>query len=734
MMDKEYIQNMFDETLSEDEKLLIGIANIICLEGLEIEVLFRLHMPDSPQALYFMVDSLCTRKWLIRDHKRIYCNTDIISAIEEKTLVQGNDLKRLLENLEGYLSIEPLDDYLSRQQYFVAARLLLGYIMVKWDDITEKDESFITAFQTNVLLFSQNVELSFHGNKRQPVTRLEERFDYNLLMFSLRSTGDERVFGPLGSLHSNIFRYDDAKFCFYNAELHHTPNARLLMSLSEMYYNLGLTARSFQYAYNAYLKNQEENNPDQNIYICLYLSRICGVYDTKNNCKRWLEEGKKLIRKRRVPEIHPIRISLLEIEALLTADDYSSALACLDKAELMAIKLYGSNSPGLSNISHIRHCIYSNIGQFRNAIEAYREYVDYNHFNYGYSAGDLSVLYSAIIDTNNFFSCDCTSAIYDARMQALHAEDITFAPGVRFNKAFTEATTNLMLKDYDQCASLIEDARRIYNDEIKPDEALIDSIRPIFEEDTVPDGVIGKLYATLLSQYDFEIKLGKGEYSEARRHALNEIDNEDDLKLRLIWSIYLGRVSIKEGNTQEGLNQWKEVINKADASCIFEISKEIAEYAMVYELYDESIEYFNIALKPENILNASTKDIAVTLRTYADLLERCGMEYKSDEPWRQAIKLFKATNDRDGMALAYYYWGATKQDDQAEALLAKAIMYWKQESDVFDEILSHMYRLYSINLGMQGKIEEAKAAAQKAISLYPTDYPYYLEEEIESYI
>jgi tetratricopeptide (TPR) repeat protein len=110
------------------------------------------------------------------------------------------------------------------------------------------------------------------------------------------------------------------------------------------------------------------------------------------------------------------------------------------------------------------------------------------------------------------------------------------------------------------------------------------------------------------------------------------------------------------------------------------------------------------------------------------------MQDKSDEPWLQAINLLKATNDRDGLALAYWYWGATKQDYQAEVFLSRAIKYWKQEPGVFDETLSHMYRLYSSNLGMQGKIEEARSAAQKAISLYPSDYPDYLEEEIESYL
>ena len=733
-MDKEYIQKMFAETLSEDERLLISVASIICVEGLDIEVLFHLHMPNSPHVLYDMVDSLCRRNWLFRDQRRIYCDTGIASAILEKASVRGSDLKCLLANLDGYLSIEPLDDYLSRQQYFVAARLLLGYIMEKWEIVIEKDYSFIMLFLTNVIHFTSNVELSFYGNKRQAVACVEERFDYKLLLFTFKITGDERIYEPLGSLYATIFRYDDARFCFDKAEQSSKPNSKLLISLSEMYWNLSLTAKSFQYAYNAYVKNKEENLPDNNISVCLYLSLLCGLCGIKDSCNRWLQEGKEHIRKRRVPNIHPIRISLLEIEALLAMDDSSTANEYLDKAELMAIKLYGSCSPELSMISYIRYVVYANIGQSRKSIDAYRDYVDCNHFNYGYSAGDVSILYSSIIESNNERGCYCTSGIYEAQMQELHAENVTFAPGVRISKAFSEASTCLIDKDYDQCASHIEKARSIFLDEIKPDETLIESIRPIFEGNVVPDVVIDRYYARELSCWDFEVELGRGEYNDAKRRVQKEISNEDDLKVRLLWSIHLGRIAIKEGNNEEGVKLWKEAISQADVTCKFEISTEIAEWASAYELYYDAIWFYETALQAENMLYAKTKDLAVALRNYADVLETCGMQDKSDEPWLQAINLMKATKDRDGLALAYWYWGATKQDYQAEVLLARAIKYWEQEHGIFDETLSHMYRLYASNLGMQGKTEEARIAAKKAVCLYPSDYPDYLEEEIESYI
>ena len=528
--------------------------------------------------------------------------------------------------------------------------------------------------------------------------------------------------------------YDEAWMCLSESELFFESDPVLSLAFSEMYWNLSQIARSFQYAYKAYMQNLTDNYPDNNIYVCLYLSRLCGLYDIEDSCKSWLQKGKELIGKRRIPAIHPIRIMLLEIEALLTKDNLPAANDVLDKAQLMAVRLYGANSPALIMVSYIRYAVYTEIGMSRKAIEAYRDYVDLNHFNYGYSPADLSVLYSAIIDSNNERGCFCTSGIYEARMQVLHTEEIPFAPGVRFSKAFSEATNCLVSKDYDLCAFYIENARNIFLQEIKPDDRLIDSIRPVFEGGVVPDAVLGKYYERALSSGVFEIELGRGEYSAARERVLNEISNEANWEERLMLSVRLGRIAIKEGNTEEGVQHWWNVISQADASCKFEIAKDIAEWAAVYELHHEAKEFYETALQAEYMIYAKTKDLAVALRNYAEALELYGQQDKSDESWQQAIDLFKATNDYDGLALAYWYWGTTKQDCQAEVLLERAIKYWKREPGIFDETLSHIYREYASNQGMLGNMEEARDAAQKAVRLYPSYYPDYLAEEIEEYL
>lgn len=733
-MDKEYIQKVVAE-FPEDVKQVMTVASVVCVEGLDLEVLCNICEPNCPQALCDVADALCRSNWLLREHKRVHCDPVIAGAVLEQNAIGGSRMKSMLINLKDYLEINPLDDYLSRRQYFVAARLLLGYAIEKWEEFPEKDLQFVSAFQTDVILFASNAELSFHRSPRQAVGRLEQRFDFKLLLSTFNITGNQRLFDMMGALYSRIFRYDEATVCFETAEPSPLSHQYQLMYLSEMYWNLGLLAKSFAYAYNAFRKNEMEEEADQNIMVCLYISRLCALNDSMDSSRMWLEKGKTLIGKRRVPEIHPIRIMYLEIEALLANDNYSKANEYLEKSELMAIRLYGENSPALSMISYIRYELYVRLGMSRKSIEAYRDYVDCTHFNYGFSPADLSVLYSSIVDSCNERGSYSTAAIYEERMQDLHSDsdNASFAPGVRFFKALTEASNSLTHYDYELCAAHIEDARGIFLGEIKPDEETLEAIRPVFEGSDIPDVVMGTTYRRALADWDFETRLKRGDYAEARTLIEEELADEQNAKERLLLSVQQGRIDIKEGDTQTGIALWWDVVRQADASWRFEIAKYIAGCADELELQSEAIQFYETALQAESMIYAKTKDLAVALRSYAEILQTYGRQQKSDELFQQAIELLKATHDRDGVALAFWYWGSMKQDHEAEFLMSRAIKYWDREG-VFDETLSHMNREYALALGQQGKMNEARTAARRAVDLYPGCYPDYLEEEIEEYL
>ena len=115
------------------------------------------------------------------------------------------------------------------------------------------------------------------------------------------------------------------------------------------------------------------------------------------------------------------------------------------------------------------------------------------------------------------------------------------------------------------------------------------------------------------------------------------------------------------------------------------------------------------------------------------MLELCGLEEKSDESWKQALMLAQSAGDKDGIALLYSTWAATKEGHEAEILLEKAILHWTSDpSSIFDETLSMMYHRLACAQAKQGKDKEAQDSCKIAIELYPAEFPEQCIYEIAS--
>ena len=196
----------------------------------------------------------------------------------------------------------------------------------------------------------------------------------------------------------------------------------------------------------------------------------------------------------------------------------------------------------------------------------------------------------------------------------------------------------------------------------------------------------------------------------------------------------MGRVLIHEGIIKEGLKAWRKTLKNTPKASKFKIAKEIAEWARCYELLDEAIVFYEEALQDDAIVYGKTCELADALRGYAEVLEQRGVMGKTEEPWKQAMLLMRSMDDDDGLALLYYSWGLTKQGDEAEKLFKKAIELWKPEQRVYDETLSKMYYNLCRAQTSQGKHEEAKNSARKAVKLFPTEFPPEMIEGIKAYL
>ena len=735
-MDKEYIKSKYIESLTEEEQNLITLFSVICIEGVSVNVVCNILKPDNPREFNSLVEKLCGWNWLFCDNQTIYSDPQIAAAVLEISELKSDSVFKLLSTLREYIVLKPLDDMISRQEYFVVARLLLTYIMGQWEVNCPGNSLVLSLFSKTVVAFATNVELSFFGNKRQPAYTLEDRIDFRLLDF----LKEKEVFHPeesvnrlLGGLFTSIFRYEEAKAAFQIAESIDDEDADLLLAQAIMYENLGIQGKAFQYAYRAYLMNKEYWNDDANIKVCLYIAYLCAICESPENCKYWRNIARSLLGERTIPAGHIFSITLKEIEALLHLDDKALAFQILDSAELDVYKLYGGDAPEMARISYIRSLVDGEVGHLRKSNEYYRRYVNTNHLNYGYSVGDTAVLYSGIINDHVIRGNKYTAESFAVKMQNLHAEGKTTAPGVRISQALSNCFQSLVNEEVDLGKAYLDVARTIYDDELRPDDDTLKEIAPIFQNGIIPNAIMMTEVLRTINSTNINIALREGRIEEAKDMIDILIGNEKEDIEKLNWEIHLGRTLLEEGKVDEGVNVWRKILSKVTNAKKFEMAKDIAEWAQSYGLTYESIEFYEEALQPEAMVYGWTCDIANALQRYAEGLELCGMK-ENDELWRQALMLMQSLGDKDDISLLYFSWGLTKQDYEAECFLKKAIELWEPEHDVFDETLSYMNFHLALSLGMQGKTDETRVAANESVRLFPAEYPVHLYEEIEAYL
>lgn len=745
---KRYIQQMFSEKLTEEEQCIISCTAVICKEGLPMNVLCNLLMPEKPYVFYSIIDTLCNLNWLTCDFRTITCEQDVAEAVLEVSPIDANTVNRIIIELNKYIILKPLDDMLSRRDYFVAARFLLTYILTRVRKdlfftsyiISLKGELFLNTemtyqFAKAIIAFAANAELSFYGNKRQPVRTLEERSDYILLNFlkTLYTPLRGRAYHYLGMLYNSIFRYEEAKECFQEADMLLGKDENLLLAQAKMYENLGIWGKAFQFAYKAYSIGVHRYDKDTIIEKCLYLAYLSGIVESKINCKQWLNKARSIIGDRMIPQGHIYGIYLQEIEVFCHYDDPTLANQILDGAEHEAILLYGDLCPELGKISFIRSFVSENAGQSRTSNKYYRHYVHLNHHNYGHnSIGDVAVLYSAIVSEHLSRGNTETAKVLTKKMQDLHAEDKSIAPGVRLGQAYANYHTYLSTGDYNLCGAYIEVAKRIYEDELCPDEKTIQDIMSAFHNNMIPESVLIKDHERIIELLDINLLLVQGMCEEAKSRILTRIDQDGNNIERLKWQLQLGRCFLVEGKIEECVDLWRKIIKESPKGKQFELCKDMGEWAHHHNFDYIAKEFYEIAIQYDIMAYGKTCDIAEVLKSYANVLDECGIQ-GSDEPWEQASLLMESMKDYDGLALLYWSWSSTKQDSEAENLVKKAIANWRPD-DSYDETLSNMYYNLCLVQGMQGKTDDAKKAGEEAIRLYPTDYPDYLLEDINSYL
>ena len=735
---KTEIQNAFNN-LPEEVRELIPALSVICSDGLSSDVACNIIMPDQPKQFFIYVHSLNEFGWLILDNNNIYTSEAITEVALEECPLTDDKHKRLLTTLQKHINLKPLDDMYAKREYFKAARVYLCYLMATWkDDIVSKPQELIKAFVYNVVYFAKNAELGFYDVRTKTVT-VEQRIDYMLLNYVVNidaSYPNSEIHILLGELSQKIFRYKDAKDYFSFAISFEEVNKSMLrLAVSKMYFNLSIFWKALQYAYEAYEENEKANETDLNLYVCLHIAYICAYSDSPENTKFWLQKFWQIMRGRSIPKYHLFSIKLKEIEAILLKDDLSQGMTVADSAELETYQLYGANSPELANIYGIRSYLEGEAEKNRQGVKYYSKYVDINHFNYGNCAGDVAMLYSAMIFTHtslgNSRSCD----VYTRLLEQLDTDNDNFSPGVRIGQAQAKFYTYLFAyMDTEKAKEYLQLARDIYEKELMPNDEVFfknkDKILPFATESST---IITSNINNDNNVLEYFLYYIQGDTDRAKRYLKTLIDAEENPLQKLKWMVKLGNVLAAEEN-QAGANEiWKEVLDNADKKDIFSLSVEISKCAEEHGMMQDALDYIDIALQYDNMIFANNQELATALSSQAELRKYYNFE-NPEEEWRQAESLLKSLNDTDGLSSLYFSWSYHLYDSEKVQYIRKAIRLWEPEQGQFDERLAIMYHTLTIALGAIGNFNEARQAARKAVEHFPFDYPPELHEEIKEFL
>lgn len=578
----------------ERAKIFLGLAAIICEEGgMPVDILYHLlPEPGIPRDFNYLVEQM-DREWISTCYRTVRMKRESAKAFQ--VFCSPTFFNEILKQLLTLIQLKPLDDMYARREYFVAARLLLQYVRDKWSDVC-LDKEGQELFGQAVIAFASHAELSWYGNKRQPVAKIEDRLDVKLLSFLLKLEVEPEIKGHasrlLGALYAEAFRYDNAHSYFNKAEeILGSNNADLWLKMVRMYLNLSLPAKAINAAYNAFLLYKEQGNDDENIGTCLTLAWLCGNYGSIADCKRWMSRARVLIGDRDIPANHLVNIYFHVCEALKNKNNPAMAKQILDDIQLESTLLYGGLSPMEAIVENLRYIVAQEADLGRESISHYQRYCEVNRYNYGPGNADIQVLYSLEQTFHATIGNSVTSALLSAKKELLPADTGTLAPGVRFDRALSNALTDLSSGEYGASRFHLEQARHIYEEEMKPDKKLLSAIAPVFQEN-LPDIVLGKEALHGLSIFDISINIAESSFNDAKIIACGMIDKETNPVQKLQWKVQLGRVECAMGNHSEALKTFEETMDETPSSKRFEIAREIADYCKAYDLLYEAIDYY----------------------------------------------------------------------------------------------------------------------------------------------
>ena len=770
------LRNLFSENcfVDSDDRQLLAILIIVAREGVELSAL-RNVIPFEKRRLQTCVDNMLALGALEylgtrRVRSTVSFPVSHISLVVRRVGVVNG----MLQNLRERTTLTHTDMLEDKRSYFIIQRLLLKYLYESTFRIPlEVDYNL---FVENVSCLLYNYNLSFNIDTKVPdgIAQPNEKFFCKLADFALLYVVPGSLLWAeldlhLGKFYTEAFWYLQADLMLESArELLDKSNdtaanrvmIEVMLAKSRYFYLRSQISKAALWLHKAYkLAGKVYGlHSAECAYVMIKIAELFAHQGCEDDAQRWKEKALQHMPK---PYNEKIRILLFLIDAGIYSVNLEEGLSNLDQASALAMKLYGTSSPMQGCISFIRSLAYSAWGMESKVDDAYEDYVNCNHLNYGkYIDADTIMHFSAKVISNVSNGCYWNTGKYFSFLhacglaQCLPKIDITSskdniqtASGLSFHPGSMMSSIQMLtalrmyspgvivlyykaLATYWHTAVDLKAYKDAFDNRVK--ETLLNAFMSDEEEMRAVDELAtnrGDLLNCIDIYNVINLKAGldyengdKQAYEKAyeEMNSINERLHMDNFSLLKLYSLFF--ITLPEDLDVE------EFYNTHVAAMPGRYKLHAGIYLASRAIEDDRImaalEFCTLSLSAENILNSYTGDIIYGYRTFAKILEYDGQLSEAEYKLAEAKTLVDSVDYGDELLVDIYLdWAVILYNNQRweDALEKhnKAIETYKVLDDVTDEREALLYAQKGKIYFEMNQLENARIWYKKAVECFP---------------
>ena len=699
------------------KKMLIIISRICTEPGIKVRSLFNVINPLFPEKMPWeiqsTIDGLSLGSWIevIGDEvKAVHELAGIISDIEienDYMLMQG-----IMERLVEFSAITPHDDLLTKIPYFRMGFAVLQYYQAKNCLGFGEDAELYGSLAVNISKMA-GVTKGIGGCRQLYDLPIYKILDYGQTHVRYGSTTHAQICLALASIHNQVFEYEGCQKYIEQARIIAIregitdTEVQVFKAKSDMLLNQALIGEALFYLKLAYDLNVTLHGDgcEENIDVIIRICNICLFLRKIDVCKKWFEKINCGL-----PRYSENYIMKTMIEGELY-EELELSLISFEEAEFVCYRIFGFILP---YIFIMRSRYYDQHNLFEEGTNEYGAYMRQLRTLYGVTTnGDLAVFYSSKVMT-----CLANGAIQTAanlntlQIDLCPADSPQISYGARVSQYLAISETYYATHEPLACAyatAVLEQVNRY----VKLSNEMVNVISEIFGSKTnIPSSVFGTDYIRLAYKTRIDVAVFDGRLEDAKGLCLECLDFVQGTEEECFLLSYLGYVNSLLGLVDDAKMAWEKATETSGENAL-EIAADTAWFAYRSGNTQIALDIMNDLLE-----KPLTSACYTSYLTLADICASIGLQEQKETFYAAARKM---AHGRIQHARCLYYEALELQDQPAINRLEKAVDCDADPGLCVDEELALRFKALAENMNAVGLRTAAKAAAIKAVRLYPAE-------------